>query len=316
MESKKILIIGGCGYIGSKLFVYLNSNPLYKVDTVDLEWYGNVVNPNNFIIDFKNLTKEFIEKYDIVILLAGHSSTAMAINSIKNSAIKNNLDNFTNLILKLNSKQKFIYASSSSVYNGIKDDEVTEDHILLSPKNVYDFTKKSIDEVMSLHPDIEFYGLRFATVNGYSDNLREDIMFNMMVKTAVLENEIKLLNPKIRRPILYLNDLIQAIELIIENKTNRKGYYNLSSFNGTVEEYANIVSDLTGAKINVTDETYFSKIMGGKLGNALDFSINSDKFKNVFNYNFVGTPKLITKEVSEIVEKVKKSKRSDGKNYE
>lgn len=313
--NKKILIIGGCGYIGSRLFSHLTSNPFYKVDTVDLEWFGNVANPNNFIVDFKYLTKEFLEKYDVVILLAGHSSTAMAVNSNDNSAIKNNLDNFANLVLKLNSKQKFIYASSSSVYNGIDEQEVTEDHFLLTPKNVYDFTKKSIDEIMALHPEIEFYGLRFATVNGASDNLREDIMFNMMVKSAVIENEIKLLNPNIRRPILHLSDLVKAIECIIKNEKNLKGYYNMSSFNGTVEEYANIVSSVTGAKINISDEKEFSKIMGGKLGNVLDFSINSSKFENTFNYKFLGTAKTITKEVSDIIESVKKSKRSHGKNY-
>ena len=46
----RILIIGGCGYIGSQLFVYLK-NKGYKVDTVDLEWYGNYVNPKNFKTD-------------------------------------------------------------------------------------------------------------------------------------------------------------------------------------------------------------------------------------------------------------------------
>lgn len=313
---KKILIIGGCGYIGSKLYTHLSKKIGYIVDTVDLEWFGNVVNPNNFIIDYKNLTKEFIQRYDVVVLLAGHSSTAMALNSENNSAIKNNLDNFTNLVLKLGKHQKFIYASSSSVYNGILDEEVTEEHILLSPKNIYDFTKKGIDEVMQLFPDIEFYALRFATVNGASDNLREDIMFNMMVKTAVLENKIKVLNPSLRRPILHIQDLVNAIELIISSPVDKRGVYNMSSFNGTVEEYATIVSSLTSAKIDVADEREFSNILGGKLGNPLDFSINSNKFESMFNYKFKGTAKDITDEVSNIIEKVRKSKRSHGKNYE
>ena len=313
---KKILIIGGCGYIGSKLYKHLTQRLKYIVDTVDLEWFGNVTNPNNFNIDYKNLTKEFVQRYDIVILLAGHSSTAMALNSENNSALKNNLDNFTNLVLKLGKHQKFIYAGSSSVYNGITDEEVTEDHILLSPKNVYDFTKKGIDEVMALFPDVEFYSLRFATVNGASENLREDIMFNMMVKTAVIENKINVLNPSIRRPVLHIEDLVNAIELIIDSTIDKRGIYNLSSFNGTVEEYANIVSSLTHAHIELANENTFSSILGGKLGTPLDFSINSSKFENTFNYKFKGTAKDITDELSNIIETVKKSKRSQGKNYE
>jgi nucleoside-diphosphate-sugar epimerase len=313
---KRILIIGGCGYIGSKLFTHFGSKLKYQIDTVDLEWFGNTVNPNNFILDYRNLTKEFVQKYDVVILLAGHSSTAMALNSTNNSAIKNNLDNFTNLLLKIGKHQKFIYASSSSVYNGILDSEVTEDHVLLAPQNVYDFTKKGIDEVMVLFPDIEFYALRFATVNGASDNLREDIMFNMMIKSAVLDNTVNVLNPYLRRPILHMTDLVNAIEIIVESATDKRGFYNMSSFNGTVEEYANIVSDLTSAKIHISTEAEFSTMLGGKLGIPLDFSINSDKFESTFNYKFAGTPESITQDVSNIIEVVKKSKRSQGKEYE
>ena len=39
---KKILIIGGCGYVGSELYNSMKNS--YEVDTVDLEWYGNHVN--------------------------------------------------------------------------------------------------------------------------------------------------------------------------------------------------------------------------------------------------------------------------------
>ena len=44
---KKILIIGGCGYVGSALYKYLTKN--YAVDTLDLEWYGNFVNKDNIV---------------------------------------------------------------------------------------------------------------------------------------------------------------------------------------------------------------------------------------------------------------------------
>ena len=34
-----VLLIGGCGYIGSRLYQVLNEN--HAVDSVDTEWYGN-----------------------------------------------------------------------------------------------------------------------------------------------------------------------------------------------------------------------------------------------------------------------------------
>jgi nucleoside-diphosphate-sugar epimerase len=138
----------------------------------------------------------------------------------------------------------------------------------------------------------------------------------MMVKSAVLDKKIKLLNPKLRRPILDIDDLILGIEKIIESKHDLRGYYNMSSFNGTVEEYAQIVSDLTSSAIEIVDESSFSNILGGKVGNALDFSINSNKFKNTFNFKFNGGPTSITNSLTNVIENVKKSKRASGKNYE
>ena len=72
----KILIIGGCGYIGSRLYKYFEDSS-HSVDTVDLEWFGNFSNPNNLNIDYKSLTKEFLNKYQTIILLAAHSSVQM-----------------------------------------------------------------------------------------------------------------------------------------------------------------------------------------------------------------------------------------------
>ena len=66
-----ILLIGGCGYIGSRLFQVLNEE--HAVDSVDIEWYGNFTSRFNIVKDFGQLTKEEVEYYDVVILLAGHS---------------------------------------------------------------------------------------------------------------------------------------------------------------------------------------------------------------------------------------------------
>ena len=57
-----ILLIGGCGYIGSRLFQVLNEE--HTVDSVDIEWYGNHINRFNIVKDFADLTKKEVEFYD------------------------------------------------------------------------------------------------------------------------------------------------------------------------------------------------------------------------------------------------------------
>jgi nucleoside-diphosphate-sugar epimerase len=335
IRTKKVLIIGGCGYIGSALFKRLTnateriswlddegsgeSYPLslykYKVDTIDLEWFGNFTNPENIIMDFRHLTPEQLAKYDVVILLAGHSSVPMANNSDPQSTFKNNVDNFVDLLKKLTAGQKFIYAGSSSVYNGIPDDDCTEDYQLLHPSNTYDMTKQDLDRYIRLFPDIEFYGLRFGTVNGISENLRTDIMINAMVENALQTGEVKLFNEGIRRPILFLEDLVDAVEKIIECPEDRRGVYNLSSFNGTAGMIAEGVAETVGAKLIRVTQGEVEKAINSKLQAVYDFSISSKKFSETFDFNFRGDISAIAGQVANHFDEINKTKRLKAVKY-
>ena len=87
-NANRILILGGCGYIGSALFPFLRKK--FEVDTVDLEWFGNLINAQNVKEDFKNLKEEVLDDFDTIILLAGHSSVQMCDKNMM-SAFKNNV---------------------------------------------------------------------------------------------------------------------------------------------------------------------------------------------------------------------------------
>ena len=104
----KVLIIGGCGYTGSAIGKYLA--PKHEITNVDLEWFGNYSEHTNVNVDYKNLTTAFLDKYNVVILTAGHSSVKMCDTDLQ-SSFNNNVRNFVNLTNKLTT-QKFIYASS------------------------------------------------------------------------------------------------------------------------------------------------------------------------------------------------------------
>lgn len=346
---KKILIIGGCGYIGSALYKHLNKQEedvsvalgspektylwigppksidvgsnvsisfcKYQIDTVDLEWFGNYINSNNFILDYRNLTSEFLAKYDTIVLLAGHSSVPMANNSDPNSTFKNNVDNFLVLLSKLHAGQKFIYAGSSSVYNGIPDDNATEDYQLLHPSNTYDMTKQDLDRYIRLFPDIEFYGLRFGTVNGISDNLRTDIMINAMVENALNTDKVALFNESIRRPILYLQDLVRAINVIIDCDEDHRGIYNLASFNATAGMIAEGVAEAVGATLIRVSQDEAEKAMNTKLPTVYDFSMSSKKFEETFKFKFSGRIETIATEVANHFQEIHKTKRIKAVKY-
>ena len=52
---KKILIIGGCGYIGSRLISFFDKK-YFLVEILDNETYGDPIKINNYKSDFKNLS--------------------------------------------------------------------------------------------------------------------------------------------------------------------------------------------------------------------------------------------------------------------
>jgi nucleoside-diphosphate-sugar epimerase len=92
------LIIGGCGYIGSRLFNYLKQKD-YDVTSLDLELFGNPNIPNTKR-NYNTLTQEELSKFDNVILLAGHSSVKMCEGNI-NYPYDNNVRNFINLFVRV-----------------------------------------------------------------------------------------------------------------------------------------------------------------------------------------------------------------------
>lgn len=294
---EKILIIGGCGYIGSRLFQYL-SKKKYSVDTVDTEWFGNYVNKNNIKEDYGNIKKNFISKYDAIILLAGYSSVLMCEGRMIES-FKNNVGKFIRLLSKLRN-QKFIYASSSSVYGNTEDREVDETYERYSPKNYYDLTKKEIDYYAQLS-SVRYYGLRLGTVNGFSPNLRVDLMINKMYSDAQKTNRITIYNPNIFRPILGIEDLCKAIDVILK-KDEPRGLYNMASFNNTIQEIADKISRCL-RNISVVQK-----------GNSqsYNFSVSTKKFQKTFDFKFQDTIESL---VNSLVKDYNNSHKSIRENF-
>lgn len=310
--NKKILLIGSSGYIGSFLFNYLKKTN-NEVCGIDIGWF-ETPSDNETKSDFNSLDKEYIQQFNSVILLAGHSSVKMCENDMQ-SCFNNNVRNFQNLLTKISNTQKFIYASSSSVYGMVGSSKVSEDYFNFTPHNDYDVTKHIID-ILAQRSGIEYYGLRFGTVNGYSPNTRNDVMINSMVYSAIINKEIKLYIKDVMRPILGINDLGRAIETIVNNQTNMRGLYNLASFSDTAENIANGVSRITNIPVvhYVSDP---NNIKNAKLETkCYNFDIDCTKFKNNFNFEFTDTINTLTTNLVNNFTNIKFSNRSTNYRYE
>lgn len=309
---KKVLLIGGRGYIGSRYFNDFKDEQ--DIEVVDIGWFSKDGVRGT---DFNDLEESHISKFDSIILLAGHSSVKMC-DEDRKSSFNNNVRNFVNILEKVREDQRLIYASSSSVYGDTKSSSVDEQYNTYEPNNYYDLTKQ-ISDIYAQKSNLDIYGLRFGTVNGWSPVLRADIMINAMVRSALQDGHVKLYVKDIYRPILGISDLCSAIKILVESKERNPGIYNLASFNSTSEEIANQVAEEMGVEVVEYSQEQINTISNIKLqSKAYNFSIDSSKFCRTYGFGFKETVESITKEVRKGLEEgnCEITFRTEGMKYE
>ena len=299
----RTLLIGHRGYIGSRLIQEIDA------DGIDINWFRG----GKEDIDFKDLSKSYYSEFDNIILLAGHSSVKMSESNLS-SCFNNNVRNFIHLLEKIDN-QKLIYASSSSVYGSVGGKTVNEKYFGFEPYNQYDISKHVAD-LYAQKSDVEYYALRFGTVNGYSPFLRSDVMINAMVNSAINDGHIKLYIKDTMRPILGINDLCRAVRYILASGEDKRGLYNLASFNKTAEQIAYEVADVMGVEVKEfqADPTQIENTKNQT--KAYNFSISTLKFRREFGFKFKDTVESLTNELKGSWGKMKKTNRSESKYYE
>jgi len=258
---KNIFITGGAGYVGAVLTPKLLSKG-YKVTVLDLMIYGEDVLPNHTHLkkikgDIRDqkLLKEILPGHDALIHLACISNDpSFELNPTLGKSI--NLDAFEPLvkISKESGVQRFIYASSSSVY-GIKEEPNVNEDIALDPLTDYSKFKMRCEEILNQYQSENFTTLtiRPATVCGYSPRLRLDLTVNILTNLAINKGEITVFGGEQKRPNIHIEDMTDLYILLLElpkEKISGK-IWNAGYENHRVKEIAQMVKNVVGDKVNI-----------------------------------------------------------------
>ena len=257
----KILITGGPGYVGAILVPYLLENN-YNVTVVDLMIYGiNVLKKHPKLkiikgdIRDKDLLKEILPGHKTVIHLACISNDpSFELNPKLGKSI--NLDAFTPLveIAKKNSVERFVYASSSSVY-GIKEEKDVHEDMSLEPLTDYSKYKVACEIILKKHVSENFTPIiiRPATVCGYSPRQRLDVVVNILTNLAYHKREISVFGGNQLRPNIHIYDMARAYKFLIEaDKSLVSGNtFNAGYENQTVNHLASLVKKVIGDDIKI-----------------------------------------------------------------
>jgi nucleoside-diphosphate-sugar epimerase len=253
----KVVITGGCGYVGSVLVNKLIKNNFVKV--IDAEWFGNHLKANVNLsidkIDIRNINDDIdLKGYDAMIHLANIANDPSAALDPSLSWEVNVLaaKKLIEICIK-NKIPKFIYASSGSVY-GVKDeDKVTEDLELL-PISIYNKTKMICERVLlSYKNEINLIIIRPATVCGYSPRMRFDLSVNMLTFQALTNKKIIIFGGKQTRPNIHIEDMISVYEHFLYNNF-KNGIYNAGFENISILDLGKKIQKIINCEIEIRDD--------------------------------------------------------------
>jgi dTDP-glucose 4,6-dehydratase len=273
--TKKILITGGAGFIGSHVVrLFVNKYPEYSIINLDaLTYAGNLEN----LVDIEEKPNYFFEKADILkpdeidAILQKYEITDiihLAAESHVDRSILSPLDFiYTNIIGTVNllnaakvfwkadlQSHRFYHISTDEVYGTLGEEGLFTETTPYSPNSPYSASKASSDHFVRAYG--ETYELPFVITNcsnNYGPNHFPEKLIPLFINNIIHQKPLPVYGKgENTRDWLFVIDHALAIDLVFHKGINKETY-NIGGFN----EWKNI--DL----INL-----LCKLMNGKLGRA------------------------------------------------
>ena len=251
----KILITGGCGFIGSILTKELLDYG-YEVTVFDIQWFGNYLKKHKKLKiikdDIRNIRKYSLKNYNTIIHLANIANdpgvelnqtlswevNVLATHMLIEKAIKDNV-------------KHFIYSSSGSVY-GIKKEKKVTENLELVPISAYNKTKMIAEKIVeNKNKFIKTHIIRPATVCGVSPRMRLDVSVNMFTYQALSNSKMTVFGGNQVRPNIHLKDIVNVFIHFLRKPNLPSGAYNAGFENIKILDIAKKINKMTGAPIKI-----------------------------------------------------------------
>lgn len=272
MATKKILVIGGCGYIGGCLTDKLAENG-YDVTVFDNLTYENYfLKEVSFEFgDIRNTERllSLHEKYDELIWLAalvGDGACAQDPDltfEVNLHCLKRFLDA---------TKRRVIFPSTCSVYGA--QEGLLDENSPTNPLSVYAETKLQAEKEILKHGGLAF---RLGTLFGMGDTysrLRLDLVVNVLTLKAIRDGRITVFGGDQWRPILSVRDvadyLVQAVS------SDKNDVFNLGRKNVRIKD---LVVDLKEVFPEVRIET-----VDRKFEDLRNYRVSTEKVEQAFSF--------------------------------
>ena len=314
------MVTGGAGFIGSNIANTLSSYKNNQVVALDDFSLGSPVNlckavkiVKGSVMDYE-LILELCKGCDYVFHDAAKSSSPM-FNYDPREGIDTNVMGFMNLMesSKRNNVKKVIYASSSSVYNGLQMPFKESQNI--KPKTFYEssfYCREILARSYYLENGVSSIGLRYFSVYGpnethkgiFANNISQFLWDIREGKSPTVYN-----HGLQTRDFTFVEDVVKANILAMRLDRIRHGIYNVgtgvhTSFNKIIEIINNILrTEVTPTYITCPTKNYVKDTLA-------DISLSKSELGYEPKWNIEeGIKKLVSNEID--LQKNKQKKTTD-----
>lgn len=287
---KNVLITGGAGYVGTLLTPQLLELG-YNVTVYDTMYYGCELKPRDRLklieADIREVDRfrEACWGVDAVIHLACISNDAgFELDEKLSESI--NYAAFEPLVVaaKAQGVQRFIYASSSSVYGVSDAPDVTEEHPLV-PLTLYNKFKGLCEPLLFKHQSKDFVcvTIRPATLCGYSPRQRLDLSVNILTNHAVNNGKITVFGGEQKRPNLHVQDMCDLYKLLLDVPDEKIAgqIFNAGYQNHTIMDIAKMVKKVVQEEFPEKGDI---QIVTTPTNDMRSYHVNSDKIGRALGF--------------------------------
>jgi UDP-glucuronate 4-epimerase len=310
----RILVTGAAGFIGSHLCEKLLSdenNEVIGIDTfigptpLELKQYNLAMlhNHERFVLINDDILTADLEKVldgiDIIYHLAGMPGVRSSWGKDFEPYVANNIIATQLLLEAAKNKpiQKFIYASTSSVYGEVSG-KVSEDAYLspLSPYGITKLTGEYLCNVYQKSYNIPIVTVRFFTV--YGPRQRPDMAFHIFLKRILDGEPITIFGDGTQsRDFTFIRDCIDGTASILYKQNVIGETINIGGKKrASINEVISIIEGLTNKKAPIN---YSPKLMGEPKNTWADIS----KAVQLLEYNpMVSLKEGLARELEYVIE--------------
>ena len=291
---KKILLVGGAGYVGSVLAHELLERG-YAVRVVDRMYFGDHgltdIRDRMEIVtgDMRTVGPEILDDVDTLVNVGGLSNDPTAeYNPKANYEMNASASIARARRCKERGVRRYLYASSCSIYDrGVASEErdvLLDEMSEVDPQAAYSSSKFAAEkELLPLASDDFCVAiLRKATLFGFSPRMRYDLVVNTFVKDALSKGYMTLhYGGEMWRPLADVRDAARAYITLIQAEpvSVNKQIFNLVYHNFRISEVALRVREAlkaVGVAVDIrTDYSYKGvrnyRVSGQKLERTLNF---------------------------------------------